>query len=275
MDRRPALGVFTESTASYVRRFGRPAIYAWYDALGTGLGPSPERLKIAKSLGSIPMITLEPWCYDSNGIPAQRPLRSIMQGKHDNELIKWAQVLSAYAKPIFIRFAHEMNGDWYPWAAGYGDNTERDFLDAYWRTHRMFRNINNLIWVWSPNVSYPGSVPLQSLYPGDSCVDYIGLDGYNWGVPWMSPQEIFQSSIMETREFTRKRIFVAETACTADNRKSEWILQLKDLNVSAVVWFDLNKERDWSIASSEACERAYKRLLRIPVNPRASDGGNA
>ena len=30
-------------------------------------------------------------------------------------------------KPLFVRFAHEMNGNWYPWGRGVDGNTPRDF----------------------------------------------------------------------------------------------------------------------------------------------------
>jgi beta-mannanase len=66
-------------------------------------------------------------------------------------------------------------------------------------------------WVWNPNIDYAGSVPLPRLYPGDGYVDYVGLDGYNWGTSqswstWQTPQQVFDPTIADVRTFTQKPI---------------------------------------------------------------------
>ena len=98
---------------------------------------------------------------------------------------RWATQIKAWGKPLMLRFAHEMNGDWYPWSEGVNGNGAGQYVAAYRRVVTLFRSVGatNVTWVWSPNVAYPGSVPLSRLFPGDGYVDRTGLDGYNWAPP--------------------------------------------------------------------------------------------
>ncbi len=38
----------------------------------------------------------------------------------------------------------------------------------------------NVRWVWSPNVKSDGYAPFDKVYPGDTYVDRLGIDSYNW-----------------------------------------------------------------------------------------------
>jgi len=80
-----------------------------------------------------------------------------------------------------IRLGWEFNGDWFPWGVNAG--SAADFV-AYWRqivdTMRAVPGAN-FRFEWNPTRG--GSVDLASYYPGDSYVDWIGLDVYDaeWG----------------------------------------------------------------------------------------------
>src|SRR5581483_726299 len=64
--------------------------------------------------GSVPLISWLPenWC----GGNAPYGLSAIAAGQYDSYLTGWAQQLAAYRGPVLIRWAHEMNGTWYPWS---------------------------------------------------------------------------------------------------------------------------------------------------------------
>lgn len=84
-----------------------------------------------------------------------------------------AQELKALQCPVFFRYAGEMNGDWVPW---HGDPTT---YIQNWRTvtNIMRQEAPNVAMVWSPS-----EMPLnqiESYYPGDDYVDWIGLSVYN------------------------------------------------------------------------------------------------
>jgi mannan endo-1,4-beta-mannosidase len=74
---------------------------------------------------------------------------------------------------VLWRPFHEMNGNWFWW----GGKEPAAFV-ALWRD--MFdyfsktKGLDNLIWVYSPN----HGDKVREYYPGDKCVDLVGLDAY-------------------------------------------------------------------------------------------------
>ncbi len=144
--------------------------------------------------GSVPHLTWEPW---TNGFPY--PLDGIITGTYDTYIIGYANAVKSWGKPLFIRLGHEMNGDWYPWGGknngggtlnGFGDPAKADgperFVATYRRVHRLFDSVGvkNVSWIWCPNngssLNEAWNQP-ENFYPDDDVVDWIGLDGYNWG----------------------------------------------------------------------------------------------
>ena len=99
-----------------------------------------------------------------------------------------------------IRFAPEMNGDWRPWATGVNGNRPGDYVAAWRHVRRRFRRAGagNVVWVWNPIIAYEGSTPLRELFPGSREVDWMAVDGYNWGStrPW-GWQELCRSRTRE------------------------------------------------------------------------------
>src|SRR5436853_485094 len=73
-----------------------------------------------------------PWVTTGGvGRPAYA-LRAIAAGEHDAYVREWARAAAAWGGPLYLRFAHEMNGDWYPWSVGVNGNTSADY-QAAWR----------------------------------------------------------------------------------------------------------------------------------------------
>ena len=46
---------------------------------------------------------------------------------------------------------------------------------------RLAAEFENVIWVWSPYFSRDNCTAFGKVYPGDAYVDWVALDGYNWG----------------------------------------------------------------------------------------------
>src|SRR5262245_30723984 len=135
--------------------------------------------------------------------PFGMTLKSIWSGYHDAYIRQYAKGAAAWGKRFYIRLMHEMNGDWYPWGVGVGGNTATDFVKAWRHVVDIFNQegATNVRWVWSPNVRYGSLLPFANLYPGSSYVDWVALDGYNWGLDphlgnpsWQSFGSIFGSS---------------------------------------------------------------------------------
>lgn len=60
------------------------------------------------------VLTWEPWrAVDKKEID----YNAILSGDMDPYIADFAKKLKHINKPVFLRFAHEMNGNWYPWSA--------------------------------------------------------------------------------------------------------------------------------------------------------------
>jgi beta-mannanase len=170
-----------------------------------------------------------------------------------------------------LRFAHEMNGSWYPWSAGTNGNTARDYVAAWRHLHSVFtaQGVGNVSWNWSPNVPSVGATPLSSLYPGDAHVDQVALDGYNWGTTrpgstWTAFWDVFSSGVTELRGLTGKPLWIGEVASAEQGGdKAAWIEDMfsslvQHPEVRGFTWFDFAKETDWRIGSTTASMTAFR-----------------
>ena len=154
------------------------------------------------AVGGIGLITLEP--HDG--------LATVT----DEAAEELAAVLAGYWTDLgvatFVRFAHEMNGSWYPWS-----QQPTAYIDAYRRVAAaVHAGAPASAMVWAPNQGsgYPflggahavrpgspdavaldtdgdGAVtaaddPYEPFYPGDDAVDWVGMSLYHWGLayPW-------------------------------------------------------------------------------------------
>lgn len=217
--------------------------------------------------GADALISWEPWDWQV-GPSVDQPdfsLRSIISGKHDAYIRDWLRAAgdAADGGAVVIRFAPEMNGDWNPWSAGVNGNTAAQYVTAWKHVRRLARQVGakGLQWMWNPSVSYEGSTPMSSLYPGPGQVDLIGLDGFNWGTlrpwsHWQSYDEVFASSIRELRTLAPGKPWgIAETASTAaGGDKGAWIAdafrRARQQGATFFIWFEMDKETDWRIAST-------------------------
>ncbi|HEY2515182.1 MAG TPA: glycosyl hydrolase [Polyangiaceae bacterium] len=227
----------------------------------------------------VPMIT---WMPYGNG----DPLDEIIAGTHDAAITAQAQSAKALGAQILMRWGHEMNGNWYPWAgannggADAGATGAADKYVAAWKhVHDLFgqAGATNVVWVWCINVA---DVPEESwnhwsnYYPGDAYVDWVGLDAYNWGTSssccvWQSFSELVDSSYNDYAG--KKPIMLPETASAeVGGDKAAWIndmhqqIKTNYKAIHGVVWFDINKETDWRIASSPATLASYKAMALDP-----------
>ncbi len=153
-------------------------------------------------VGGIALITLEP--HDG--------LAAVTQAAADDLADRLAGYWTESGVATFVRFAHEMNGSWYPWAQAPSVYVEafRTVADA------VHERSPASAMVWAPNegggypftggahAAGPGSAeaalldtdgdgavtgrddPYAPYYPGDEAVDWVGMSLYHWGLeyPW-------------------------------------------------------------------------------------------
>jgi hypothetical protein len=181
--------------------------------------------------GAVPLISWEPWDSWSGGADQpQYALARIIAGAHDALIDRWATEVAAYRRPVMLRLAPEMNGDWLPWSTGVNGNRSGEYVAAWRHVRARFRRAgaDNAVWVWNPIASYDGSTPLPELFPGPRDVDWLAVDGYNWGATrawgWQSYADIFAPTVRELRSLApRLPTMIAETGSAPDPRKAEWV----------------------------------------------------
>lgn len=236
--------------------------------------PPLAELDGARARGAVVLLTWEPWTWGGGTAQPAYSLDRITAGDFDPYLRQWGQALASWGHPVMLRFGHEMNGNWYPWSEQLNGNGAGDFVAAWRHVHDVVASTGaaNITWVWNPNVPYWGSGELGALYPGSSYVDAVALDGYNWGAStssaWVSPSQLFGEGLAQLRGLAPgKQILVAETASAEQGgSKAEWNTSLISYlttqpDVTAVVWFNFNKETDWRINSSDASANALRTAL--------------
>jgi beta-mannanase len=179
-----------------------------------------------------------------------------------------------------------MNGNWYPWAGANNGGADAGvsggpakYVAAWRHVHDLFvkAGATSVIWVWCINA---GDVPgdawnhWTNYYPGDDYVDWVGIDAYNWGSSssccvWTAFADLVDAPYQDYA--AKKPILLPETASAeVGGDKAAWINDMHQLikaqytDIKGVVWFDINKETDWRIASSPAALAAYKAMAQDP-----------
>jgi hypothetical protein len=240
--------------------------------------------RIAANLagGRIPLITWEPWT-NSVGIP----LDDIINGVHDAMIQMRAQSSKNVGGTFFLRWGHEMNGNWYPWDGfhnGANASGPAKYVAAYRHIHDIFTSVGatNVLWVLCPNSdNVPNDAWNQwtAYYPGDTYVDWMGVDGYNWGdiLPasgWRPFSMIF-GTLYPTMAATGKPILISETSSAeAGGDKAAWIAGILPAlrgsfpAIKGLVWFHINKETVWTVDSTPTSAAAFLTMATDPYfNP--------
>jgi mannan endo-1,4-beta-mannosidase len=268
----PARGPVTVERFTAATRYPPRVVQFTRSWAGDRFDPTPFQRFAAG--GALPMLSWEPWDSSLQGKAARElgaqprfRLARITRGDFDTYLASYANGIRELGYRIAIRFAHEMNGYWYPWCEQSNGNRPGDYVDAYRHVRSVFRALGatNVIWVWSPNVGYAGSAPIAPLYPGDDAVDWIGLSGY-YGIndaTYVAFGEVFNPTLAVLRGFTRKPIVLTEVAATDEaGRKADWVADMFRAlparpDIIGVIWFEAIKEQDWRVSISLATARVF------------------
>lgn len=288
------------AVASLRRQSGRlPAVFMIYQGWTGTYAPFPWReAKGAQKLGKPLMVSWEPWA-GRNG-DAAWSCAAVASGRYDGYLTRYAREARKFRGPIFMRLAHEMNGDWYPWATAYTSRSGRnngnspDSFTAMWRhVVSIFRHegATNVAWVWSPNIFYMNGnnsqrdqiADLQALYPGDEWVDWVGLSAYNDGSrqPWRSFSQLMDGAYQTVTTISPRPLMIAELGVTEQGApcgtsKAEWIEQTLKVDipyryprVRMVTWFCRDKsdsgEANFRFDSSPRSLAAFRSAVNSPL----------
>jgi len=190
-------------------------------------------------------------------------LDDIIAGNDDAYIREFAAASKTYGGPVILAPFHEMNGNWDPW-----DGNPTKLIAAWRKVHDVFmgQGVTNVKWGWAPNNrSEPNTYEnrFEVYYPGDAYVDYVGVDGFNFGTPWETFAQALDDPLRRLAAY-QKPIYIFSMASAAGPLKPAWITDAitvqmpKHPLLKAFIWFNENKERDWRIESDAASAAAFK-----------------
>lgn len=218
----------------------------------------------------------------------------IRNGGQDAYIDQFATDAKAFGKTIYLRFGHEMNGEWMSYSAGAAGGPSADDFKAAWRrlVDRVRRQgASNVKFVWSPNeTDNPARAGnrMEDYWPGDGYVDVAGFDGYNWtnAQPQRgdgsnrSFEQVVQGPYDRISKFTTRPIWICEVGTTEPN-KAAWITDMfastKFPQLTGIIYFSENDQRDvqrdWRIDSSSAATAAWKSAMNGRGTPGTTTPG--
>lgn len=226
---------------------------------------------------TVPLISWAP------GVAQGILYNEIAKGRQDDFIRRWAQGIRDWGKPVFIRFAYEMNMTNMAWNGSEINGGPEKFVQSWQRIHQIFEEegADNVRWVWCPHAERhsPYYTNLMQYYPGDAYVDWIGLDGYHWGGGYgketLTFDGIFKKAY-KTLEPKGKPMMIAEIGTNTDDiRPAQWLSAAYQHVVSdyplveAIVYFNADfsnrGEKDWCITHHTDTLDALKAISDLPA----------
>jgi beta-mannanase len=110
----------------------------------------------------------------------------ILSGRHDEYIRDYVRAASSYPGEVVLRPFHESNSNWYDWAPGSGRgfcSGPEQWKQAWRKVVQVARSTHkgNVKFLWCMNGRDIGGPPMESLFPGEDWVDYVGVDAFDWG----------------------------------------------------------------------------------------------
>lgn len=263
----------------------------------------PRDLALAAGGSRILLYSWEPHC--AGGSTEDQPtgcvgFAAVARGEKDAYFQQVAESMKKFPHTIYVRPWGEMNADWSPWQPGSGRpraGTAAEFVAAWRHVHDLFARagVTNLKFVFNPDAQNDETtVDVRTIWPGAEYVDVLGIDGYNWGkgVPggwgtWQEFEEIFTPMYrVLTALHPTAPVWICEVGSKEPQKadgekrpsprdpahsKAKWLASMLESKafprLEAVVYFNVDKERDFRLESSPGALAAVKKQLRLRKKP--------
>ncbi|MDF1504146.1 glycosyl hydrolase [Roseisolibacter sp. H3M3-2] len=263
----------------------RPLYVMWFADWSSGF--QGYAVDNARSRGAVPVVTWEM----KNGRRAISHA-DVLAGKWDAYVDTWGRAAAAKGGRLVLRFGHEMNGDWYGWSgAANGANAQAaERFRQVWRRVRArlhAAGATNVEMAWCPNHE---SVPAAAwntptaYYPGAGQVEWLCMDGYNWGTSqtlaadgwtsaWKTFDQVFRGVYDEIAALDpAPPVMIGEFASSElGGSKPAWIAHAATRmtdgsypRLRAFIWFNYDKETDWRVESTTASLDAFRTAFAAP-----------
>lgn len=180
----------------------------------------------------------------------------IAAGAEDTAIDAAAVRAKNFGQKFFLTFHHEPEDQ-----VGTSFGTAADYASAYRRIHDRFvaAGATNVVWVWNV-MGFSGWYSIYpALYPGDSYVDWIAWDPYNWAKcrneTWKTFSEIVDSfyTYLDTNHPTKPRMlgeYGSDDNTVATPTKADWFATVvpglkSHPKIKAAVFFHSNPTCNW------------------------------
>lgn len=182
------------------------------------------------------MLTWEPWQTVSaaKGKTAQYAEQpefgnaAIAAGEKDAYIRSFAESIAKSGLKVYVRYAHEMNGDWYPWS-----RDPAKYVAAWRRVVDIFREVgaDNAVFVYSINPSVFEPVAgweanVKRYWPGDDYVDLLGATMISFGGKKDYTVDEFVQRFEKARQVFGKKLIITEMNTAAEGRV-KWLVDLR------------------------------------------------
>jgi hypothetical protein len=166
----------------------------------------------------------------------------ILSGNFDATLKAFATAASKYSGQIKMPLNEEVNCDnSNPWGAGYKGNTTASVIAAYQHEYTLIKSIAPQVQIGYSvnNGSCYGLGGLTAYYPGANYVDFIGLDGFNFGGQTWA--QVFDTAITQLQPLG-KPIWITSEGSGANESQfiSETFAGAQKYNLSGFLYFNSN-----------------------------------
>lgn len=188
-----------------------------------------EKLLDRLQPGQIPEVTIQ-----TNPLENGLMVLDVLDGKYDDYLRHYAEVIAQRDTPVLFRPLNEMNGDWCSYCAFYYGRDTDLYVELYHYFYKIFREAgaDNCIWVWNPNHrSFPDFKwnDERMYYPGDEYVNVMGITAYNTGTyyegeTWQTFDELYRDLYDDVVAGYRQPMMITEFGCSSiGGDKVAWI----------------------------------------------------
>ena len=183
---------------------------------------------------------------------------------------------------IYIRFAHEPNGNWYPWSPAYSGSTDTpaDYINMWIHVVTMARNMgldsNHIQFMWNVNTTDVGAYTAEELFPGNTYLNWVSIDGYNWGTStsygtWQTAEQVFGNMISRVKTLSTLPLAITEVGSVSYtssgesvSAKAAWITDyfnnfIPGNAIKMTCWFNIDQsgEKDWAIFGGKYGDEKY------------------
>ncbi|NQZ89882.1 MAG: hypothetical protein HRT54_20120 [Colwellia sp.] len=153
------------------------------------------------------LVTLYPDSTLVVGVSMNGVIDDVAAGHYDNNIDILLKTLASYQRPVYLRWAYEVDGPW-------NNHSNSGVISTFQYVHDQikalgFQDSITLVWQVSSYCPNPaGQGGLEALWPGDEYVDWVGLS-------WFSPQDCNFERVKEAAQFARnhnKPLFINESS---------------------------------------------------------------